>query len=72
MIAALGEVDKLGVPVNSVLCKQMFLPTENALDDVKEFEGNSKNYKTTLMEGALWSYVEYPDEFSKIFNKYFS
>ena len=50
----------------------MFLPTENALDDVKEFEGNSKNYKTTLMEGALWSYVEYPDEFSKIFNKYFS
>lgn len=52
--------------------KKIFAPNETALDDIKEHEAKSKHYKTTLMTGALWSYVEFPEEFTGILNEYFA
>jgi len=72
MIESMAEIDSQGVPINAVMGKKIFAPTETALDDIKDYEAKSKHYKTTLMTGALWSYAEYPEEFSGILNEYFA
>lgn len=72
MIEIMAEVDSQGVPINAVMGRKIFAPTEKALEDISEHETKSKHYKTTLMTGALWSYVEYPEEFSGILNEYFA
>lgn len=64
----LKSIDEKKIPVNLVLGSKIYEPQ---FDGIRKMSEKMQMCKLTPMQGALWSYYEFPEEFAKILDEYF-